>query len=132
MTLKDMRQATSVRTGDRQRTAFQLVACRFSLPYIALCAFLCADFPSPAEEIGAEAPVLIVNAVEEESGGQPSAAPRHLSTFQPFNFSTSSSLRGAMIGALRTDGDWDTLASWGATLVRHQIICKGFSGVCPH
>ncbi len=94
----------------------------FLFAAMVLCS-VCAE--SLAEEIGAEAPVLIVNAVEEESGGQSSAVPRHFSTFQPFNFSTLSPLRGAMIGALRTDGDWDTLASWGATLVRHQIICKG-------
>ena len=89
---------------------------------MVLCSVSAASL---AEEIGAEAPVLIVNALEEESVGQPSAALRHLSTFQPFNFSTSSPLRGAMIGHLRTDGDWDTLASWGAKLVRHQIICRG-------
>ncbi|MBR4613624.1 MAG: cellulase family glycosylhydrolase [Kiritimatiellae bacterium] len=93
---------------------------------VFLCAILCVlCIDSPAEEIGAEAPVFIVNALEDESGGQSSAAPRHFSTFQPFNFSTSSPLHGAMIGQLRTDEDWDTLASWGARLVRHQIVCKG-------
>ena len=96
---------------------------RFLFAAMVLCSVSAASL---AEEIGAEAPVLIVNALEEEYVGQPSAAPRHLSTFQPFNFSTSSPLRGAMIGHLRTDdGDWDTLASWGAKLVRHQIICRG-------
>lgn len=108
--------------------------------FVSLCV-LATALPSLADEIGAETPVFIVNSLEDvattpssATGGLPSpetvAHPdsgSHGVLVPPFATALTARppLRGAMIGQLRTDEDWDTLASWGAKLVRHQIICKG-------